>query len=250
MAKQSGLGDNCYVDGFDLSGDIGSLGRISNAVAATDVTAINKSAYERLTLAKNGAIDFNSWFNDATGQEHPALSTLPTTNRIISYYRGTVLGNVAASMVGKQINYDGTRSADGAFSLAVQSQSDGFGLEWGRMLTAGKLLDQSAGSLTGLDYGAVIGTTAFGLQAYLHVFAIDSGTATVNIQHSNDNGGGDPYTTITAGSFAAVGAAGAQRIQTSRTESIKRWLRVNISGTFTNLDFAVMVVKNEQLTVF
>ena len=48
MAKTSGLGDNCYVGGYDLSGDIGSLGKISGSVATIDVTGINKSAFERI----------------------------------------------------------------------------------------------------------------------------------------------------------------------------------------------------------
>jgi hypothetical protein len=33
MAKQSGLGDNLYVAGYDLSGDIGSLETISGRLA-------------------------------------------------------------------------------------------------------------------------------------------------------------------------------------------------------------------------
>ena len=32
MAKQSGLGDNFYIGGYNLSGDVGSLGSISGAM--------------------------------------------------------------------------------------------------------------------------------------------------------------------------------------------------------------------------
>lgn len=255
MAKQSGLGDNCYIGDIDISGDVGSLGAIANARAASDVTGINKSAHERLLLAKDGRIDFNSFFNPADGTPEPeashyALRDLPTSDVLISYFRGTTLGNVAASMVGKQLNYDGSRGADGSFSFAVSAQSNGYGLEWGRMLTAGKVLDQDAGSLTSLDYGAAIGTTAFGLQAYLHVFAIASGTATVAIQQSSDNGAGDAFANVTGGVFTAVSAPGWERIQTSRTESIERYLRLNLTGTFQDLDFAVVVVKNEAEVLF
>ena len=39
MAKQTGLGDNCYVSGYDLSGDVGSLGRVGGGPALLEVTA-------------------------------------------------------------------------------------------------------------------------------------------------------------------------------------------------------------------
>lgn len=248
MAKQTGLGDNCYIADVDVSGDIGSLSSIHNARTTTDATGINKSGMERLSLAKDGSIDFAAWFNPANA--HLEISTLPRANTLVSYFRGTTIGNIAASMVAKQVNYDGSRAADGALSFAMQALSDGYGLEWGRMLTAGVVLDQDLGALTSYDYGAAVGTTAFGLQAYLHVFAIGSGTAQVSVQHSSDNAVGDPFADVAGAVFTDVSAAGWERIQTARDASVERYLRVNVDGTFTDLDFAVMVVKNRSEVVF
>ena len=48
MAKSSGLGDNFYVGGYDLSGDTQSLGRIGGGAELLETTGIDKSGIERL----------------------------------------------------------------------------------------------------------------------------------------------------------------------------------------------------------
>ena len=151
--KQSGLGDNFYLHGYDISGDINSIGTISGAMSPLDVTGIDKSAYERIGGSRSGDIEFTAYFNDATSRAHPRLSTLPTTDVHLYYARGTTLANPAACMVGKQINYDGTRGDDGDFKFAVQAQCNGFGIEWGKQLTAGKRTDTGATNGTAAAFG-------------------------------------------------------------------------------------------------
>src|ERR1700742_1168645 len=105
MTKQSGLGDNFWIDGFDLSGDIGSLSNIHGGLAGTlEVTGIKKSAFERLGGLRDGGIEFSSWFNKAAGAAHPALATLPTGQRIATYCRGTSIGSPAACTLSRQIS--------------------------------------------------------------------------------------------------------------------------------------------------
>lgn len=153
MAKQSGLGDNFYVSGVDLSGDTASLGEIGGGIAQIDVTGINKSAYERIGGVRDGRMEWVSHFNDASGQAHPTLSSLPTTDRILTYCRGTSLGNPAASLVAKQLNYDPTRDNDGKLTFAVRAEGNAYGLEWGKQLTAGKRTDTTATNGTGVEFG-------------------------------------------------------------------------------------------------
>ena len=252
MAKQTGLGDNLYVGGNDLSGDTGSLGAIGGGPAALDVTGINKSAFERIGGLRDGRIEFDAWFNDASGQAHPVLSALPTGDVVVSYLRGTTLGNEAASLTGKQVNYDPTRGADASLTIGVQAVSNGFGLEWGRTLTAGKRTDSGATNGATLDFGATIGQTLFGAQAYLHVFAFTGPEVTVTIQDSASDFSGATLLTFTE--VSALGGAGnAERIETaSRTETVDRYVRVitTTSSGFSNLVFAVQVVKNETSVVF
>lgn len=251
MAKQSGLGDNFYVAGVNLSGDINSLGRIGGGPAALPLTGIDKFANERRGGKRDGSIEFVSYFNADTGKAHPTLKVRPLTNILATYFRGTALGNPAASVLGKQLNYDPTRDADGNLTIAVQVPGNAFGLEWGNSLTAGPRTDAAATNGAGVDFGT--GPTAFGLQAYLHVFSFTGTDATIKIQESSDNAAVDPYADVVGGGFTAVTAAPfSQRIATASNLTVERWLRVVTTtvGGFSSLSFAVMVRRNPQSPEF
>jgi hypothetical protein len=243
--KSSGLGDNFYIAGYDLSGDINSLGNIGGGPALLEVTGINKSAFERIGGVRDGRIEFVAYFNPTllTGA-HARLSTLPTADVIVTYCHGTTLGNDAASIVAKQINYDGTRGNDGDFKFAVQAQANGFGLEWGRQGTAGIRTDTTATNGSSLDDSAA---TTFGLQAYLQVFAFTGTSATVTVQDSPDN---STFTNVVGGSFTAATAITSQRIATATNLSVARYLRVVTTGTFSNVQFAVNIVRNATAPAF
>jgi hypothetical protein len=240
MAKQTGLGDNFYVGGTDLSGDVNSLQSIRGGPATIDVTDITQGAYERLGGLRDGEVTWTSYFN--TTRAHPSLSTLPTADVGLMYVAGGgVAGNPAACMVGKQINYDPTRGQDGDLKLAVSTQANGFGLEWGRLVTAGFRTDTTATATgTGIDTTASL---SFGGQAYLQVASAVGTSVTVKLQDSADNSTGwaDIFT------FAAVAPAGApqaQRIVIANTSTIRRYVRAATAGTFTSAVFAVALVKN------
>jgi hypothetical protein len=247
MAKQSGLGDQLYVGGYDLSGDISSLSSIQGGNSPLEVTGIDKSGYERIGGKRDGGVEFASFFNPATNRAHPRLKLLPTTDQIVNYFRGTLLGNQAASLVGKQINYDGTRGEDGSLIFKVNAQANGYGLEWGTQLTAGKRTDSTATNGTGVDFAT---SSAFGLQAYLQVFAFTGTSVTIKLQESSDNGGTDPYADVTGGAFTSVTGITSERIETARGLTVERYLRVVTTGTFSNVVFAVAVSKNDVSTVF
>lgn len=236
MGKQSGLGDHLYVGGYDLSGDIGSIQRIAGGPAAMDVTGIDKSGYERIGGVRDGGIDFSSWFNDALGQEHPVLSTLPTTDVIVTYCRGLALGSAAASCVAKQIGYDGNRATGGAFTFAVNTQSNGYGVDWGVQLTPGARTDTTATNGTSIDGGAA---TTFGGQFFLQVTAFTGTSVTVKIQDSADN---STFADVTNAAFVAATALGSQRIAVTGT--LRRYLRVVTTGTFSNAVFVVQASRN------
>lgn len=242
MAKQGGMGDNLYVDGYDLSGDVGSLGRVGGGPAAGEVTGIKKSAPERIGLERDGGIDYAAWFNDENVATplgaHQVLKTLPTIDRQVTYCRGTALGGPAASLISKQVNYDASRGQDGSLAFQVNSQANGFGLEWGEQLTAGQRTDTVATNGTGIDYGAV--STLFGWTAYLHVFAFTGTSVTVTVQDSADN---VSFANLTSGAFVAATAIGAQRITGTTTATVRRYVRAITSGTFSNAVFSVNFVR-------
>ncbi len=247
MTKQAGLGDNLYVAGYNISGDVGSIERIGGGPALLPVTGIDKSGIERVGGQRDGMLDFSAFFNKAVLREHVALSPLPTADVQVMYLRGTTLGNPAAAMIAKQINYDPTRGADGSLTEQISAQANGFGLEWGRNFTAGVRQDSSATDGTGVDSGA---GTSFGLQAYLQVFAFTGTSVTVKLQESSDDASGDAYADVTGGGFAAASGIGTERIATTVALSVERWLRVITTGTFTVADFAVVIVRNLATPVF
>ncbi len=136
--------------------------------------------------------------------------------------------------------------------MDIQASGNGFGLEWGRTLTGGKRTDSAATNGATLDYGATIGQTLFGAQAYLHVFAFTGTDATITIQDSISDFSGVTLLTFTEVS-ALGGANTSERKETaSRTETVDRFVRVitTTSAGFSNLVFAVQVVKNETSVVF
>lgn len=250
MAKSSGLAQNFYLGGYDLSGDTGAGDEIGGGLAGTqDVTGIDKSAYERKGLLRDGRLSWTSFFNPSAAQAHPVLAALPTTDRNEMWATATSIGSPAACMVGKQIDYNPTRGADGSLTISVSSQANAYGLEWCELLTAGKRTDTTATNGASFDLGT--GSLAFGLQAYLQVFAFTGTSVTIKLQESSDNGAGDAWADVTGGAFTAVSSAPtAERIQTGRSQTVERYLRVVTTGTFSNLVFAVAVNRNDVEVLF
>jgi hypothetical protein len=246
VAKQSGIADNFYVSQFNVSGDTQALGSIGGGVAVIDVTGIDQSAYDRVGGLRDGRIEWTSFFNDATGRAHLALRGLPATDRVCSYFRGTALGSPAASVVAKQINYDGTRPTDGSFTLAVSAQSNGYGLTWGRQLTAGLRTDTAATNGASIDTAA---SASFGWSAFLHVTAFTGTDVTVKIQDSADNAA---WADLSGGSFAQITAATSERIAAvTPTATVRRYVRaVTVTtGGVTSVTFAVNFAKNDTVAV-
>lgn len=250
MGKQGGLGDNFYFGGYDLSGDINSFSRIGGGPALLPSTGIDKSGMERMGGERDGGMDWTAFFNKAAGQAHPRLSSLPTTDVVATYFRGTALGSPAASLVSKQPDYAGTRAQDGSFTFTCQALANGYGMEWGKQLTAGKRTDTAATNGTGVDFST--GSTTFGLQAYLQVFSFTGTDVTIKLQESS-NDGADAYADVVGGGFTQITAGPTtQRIATSAVLTVERYLRVVTvtTGGFSSLVFALMVNRNATATVF
>lgn len=245
MAKSTGLGDNFYVGGHDISGDIQALSKISGGPAVIDVTDITQSAHSRLGGLRDGGIDFVTYFDPLVA--HPVLSALPRTDTLLTYARGTVLGNPAAALNAKQITYDPTRTNTGELTVAVQAQANLWGLEWGTQLTAGLRTDTVATNGTAVNFTA---STAFGFQAYLQVTAFTGTDVTVALQDSADN---VTFAALASGSFAQTTAAGTwQRIAVGGTATVRQYVRAVTTtvGGFTSATFNVVLVKNKVATVF
>lgn len=246
MAKQSGIGDRLYVDGYDLSGDVGAIQTISSTRGEQDVTGLNAAGHERLQTLADSELSFTSFYTgtttgaggvgDASGvHAHERLKD-PSVMRYVTYLRGTTLGDFGFGLQAKQFDYQLNRAADGALLGTVNAKA-GHGTmgEWGYILEDDTTQTTNANGTT-LDLGASHGIDDMAF--YLHAFAF-SGTSVTIIIQTDDNSGFSSATTY--GSFTAVSARGAQRLEVAGApERYIRW-RTN-AGTFTSVQFAVLAV--------
>lgn len=241
MAKASGLGGNLYLNGYDLSGDVGMVSSIRDSQSLLDVTGIDKSAIERIPGLGDGAISFTAFFNDAALGEHAALSGRGSGDKIVTYAVDTTIGKAGWALVGKQVDYAGSRGADGSFALTVDVQtSDGEGNRGGEMLTAGKRTD--TGATTGTTVNS-LAATALGACLYLHVFSFAGTDATVKIE---DSANGSAWTDLASASFTAITSAPtSQRIALAAGATVRQYLRATTTTatSFTSLVFAVIACR-------
>jgi hypothetical protein len=246
MAKTSGLGDDLYVGGYHIGGDIQTVA-INGGPATIDVTDITQSAHSRLGGLRAGAIKVVAYHDNAasgTTSAHLAYAPLVLTDQITTYLRGSALGNPSACLNGKQLNYDPTRGAAGELTIAVDDESNGFGLEWGIQLTASPRTDGSGTVGVAYDQGA--GNT-FGAQAYLQMVSITGTSVDVSITHCTTSGGA--YTSlIDFGSIVAASAPTAVRGTAAGT--VNEFLKVVTTGTFSNAVFFVAFMLNPVAVVF
>jgi hypothetical protein len=250
VAKSTGLGQNLYVGGVDLSGDTGSIDTIHGGPSALDLTGIDKSAHERAGGLYDGELGWTSFFDVVAGQAHPTLSTLPTTDVGLMYVTQLALGGPAGCLVAKQMIYDPTRGSDGSLLFKLQALSNSginSALEWAQMLTAGKRTDTTATNGASVDFGAV--SSLFGATGWLHVFSVTGTSVTVTIQDSADN---ISFANVTGLAFSAVAPGGApqyQRLQTATGATIRRYVRAITTGTFSNAVFACAFTRHLTATI-
>lgn len=240
MAKRSGLGGALYLNGLDLSGDVGSIDQAAASRTLLSVPGIDKSANELIAGLATGALDFTGYFNDATDQLHLTARALGAAAAIqnITYAVATTIGDPAFMLRARQVDYAPSRSADGALTIPVTAVGvDGVIPEWGKMLTTGLVTQGSAAALASLDNAA---SSASGLAAMLHVASITGGgsTLTVTIQESSDDGSGDAWTTKLAMAGVAQASAATSERATA-TGTVERYTRIITTGGWTQAKFAL-----------
>lgn len=246
MSKQGGLAQKLIVGGWDISGDIGSITNIHGGCDFQDMTGIDKSAHERVGTLRKAEMDFMSFWNTTAGQAMPVLSALTRNDVISIWMTSQVLGAQAGCINGKQNNYDPKRDAAAALTVDTKTEANSFGLEYGRLLTAGLRTDTTATNGASVDNTDV--STSFGWQAYLAVTALTGTNVVVTLQDSADN---SSFTNLASGAFTSVTAAQTtQRLQSGATDTVRRYVRAITSGTFTSATFAVVFIRNYTAVTF
>jgi hypothetical protein len=183
VSKQNGLGDQFFFGGYVIGGDVQELS-LHGGNSPIDVTDITQYAHSRLGGVRDGEIAWTSFFDNAAGAAHQALSPLTRADVICGYLRGQAVGAPALCQQSLQLNYDPARGTSGELTEKVTAQADRYGQEWGIQLTAGTRTDTVAASGASWNRGA---GSAFGAQAYLNASALTGTDVTVTVQHSPDN---------------------------------------------------------------
>lgn len=118
MPKTSGLGDNFYVNGYDLSGDVASLDTVSGPLALLVSTAINQKGTARLPGLRDGAISFTSYFESTPAITTPGVpgSGTPVTNTSGFPVKVTVIGGTGTNVT---INGVAQGSFDGTYNVPI-----------------------------------------------------------------------------------------------------------------------------------
>lgn len=163
MGKQSGLGDNLFVQGVDLTFDIASIDTISTPLALIEGTSIKQFAEQRIAGHRDSDLQMTSFADVVSGAASgatAALETLPRTDIVASYFHGSALGNVCFSSNMKQLNFDPTRDNSGALTFKTEAQGNAFGGDWGEQLTAGIRTDTAATNGPSIDDSAGAATPA------------------------------------------------------------------------------------------
>lgn len=238
MTTKSGLGSRFFLDGYDISGDVGAIGTIRCANNALDVSSIDVSGMKRISGRKSGEMAWNVFFNDAASQEHVALKAITRTDRYALWAQScAAIGDLGIAMLGKQMNYDWSLGADGGLIGSVQMLSNGAPTEFCQLLTPGKRTDTTGTNGASLDGSAA---TTYGLAAYAFVTEL---TGTNVILTLEDSANDSAWAAITGGAFTSMTAVGAARIQTAVGGTVRRYVRVVSSGTFSSATFVVVFVR-------
>lgn len=240
MSKQTGLGQVFLIDGYNLSGDVGSIDECAGGHGLLDVTGVNKSAVERILAMRDGRMGFSAWWNTTALYSYAALTALPTTDRNITWALGTTRGNPAACLVAKQIDLAATRGTDGGLGMKVTAQANGYGLDWGHQLSTGVETITSAANGTAVDLTTA--STDFGAIAFLQVTAFTGTSCTFHIEDSNT--GSSNWVDVAGLAFSAASGRTSQRVaSTSATANIRQYVRFVSAGTFSSCTFHMAIIR-------
>lgn len=251
MAKQSGVGvERLFIDGNNVSGNIGSLGTVAARRALTDLTDITQSAFARTGLLQDGQMTFNAWWDGtAVTGAHQVLKGLRNSG-ICSFTHGTALGDPVASILAHQVDYAIPRGPDGTLAATIDMESTGGApLEWGVLLTSssGQPYQTFASAGNGSDVDELGGaptSTAYGAALYVHVLSLSGTSVTVKVQDAATLPTYSDVAGLTTTAITPAAAPTAQRVvTTSPTATIRRYTRIVTTGTFTNAVIVAALVR-------
>jgi hypothetical protein len=248
MAKTTGLGDGLIVTGYDVSGDVGSIGSIQQTFGEQDMTSIGMSAIDRMQLIENGSLGFNNFFSSWNSESAEARSVhdiltgaVPgtRTTHAVSYHRGREVGSWVANLDAMRFSYSLARAQSGSLLGTVNCSStegNDAAIEWSRALTAFVVSPVAAIEYEAFELGAA------DVRAFLQLIEFDGTDAVIKVQDSA-NGTTGWADLMTLWDSAADDPPPDAIVMDYTSSDANDFLRVVVetTGGFTALSFAASV---------
>lgn len=232
MPFQHGKSASVLFASTDLSAYLNSWDATLTADTA-EVTCFGAGAKAYIAGGKDATVSLSGFFDGSAAAVDEVLAAAIGGTRVITLAEAGVgaIGNRA--LVGQAIHtsYQVTAPVADAVTISAEAQVTG-GMASGVVLA--ELAARTAtGNTTAVDNGA---SSANGLVANLHCTAFTGTDITIKVQHSADNSSWVDLIT-----FTQLTAAGAEN--KAVTGTVNRYLRVNLSGTFTTATLAVAAAR-------
>ena len=241
MALQHGKTHALYLDGINLSG-VANQGSVSADIDTAEVTTFADTAKTFLegdyTHSFSGTTFYDNTDDGWDEQAWTAVTTQDDDHYIANVVGGATAGNVVYEQTVRWTNEAHNFDIGSAIIIPLAFQgTDRLGR--GKVNYAGTVT--ATGNKTGQNYGATA-STATKYVTYRLVSVTGSGSITMEIQESSDDGAGDAYATVsgsTSGAMTTVGTAVKKTI-TAATEAYLRLTTTAYSG-FTSVTVLVTV---------
>jgi hypothetical protein len=233
MAFVHGKNATTLVGEFDLSAFFNSAD-VAMTTDTAEVTTFGAAAKAYIPGLRDATLSLAGLFDGDAGAVDPVLqATLGGSAQLISVCvaGAGAIGNNAKLAAAHSTNYSVAAAVGDAVSISAEAQVTG-GMVNGQVL-ANLVARTATGQTTALDNGA---SSANGLIAFLHLVDFSGTDIDIEIEESPDNS-----TWVSLVAFTQATAETAE--QKTVTGAVERYLRVNITGTFTSATFAVTVAR-------
>lgn len=234
MPNVQGYQARTYVGEFDLSTYLTEVS-VSRSRDTIDVTTMNPGTSvdhdkEFMSGMGTGEVSLGGLLDFETGASDEIIAAVMDGSEqviTVSPQGATVIGQRAKLVLGLQTAAPINMSPTEAVSFS--SSRTGTGAVSGGIILKEHGQESSVGNSAGVDNAAL---TDFGAVGHLHVVEFDGTDATIKITDSVDEG---VYADLI--SFTQVTDVTSERV--AATGTVNRWARVELTGTFTTITFAV-----------
>jgi hypothetical protein len=228
MARVHGSNGRIYVDQYNLSGRANKLD-LSMEIDLPDVSAFEDSGHAFVAGRPGWELDVEAFADYADDEIDEIINGFLTgTHYVAAYFGGASAGSNGYEGVGNLTKQ--SRLSDNNDAAKMKFTFNGAeGTFMGRSsLLNSALAVTGTGAQTGINYGATVPSGTLIVLTSRVVAVSGSGSITVALQESSDNGGGDAYATAIAGS--AQTALGVVRSTATAGGTLGGWWRTNVTA--------------------